>query len=475
MALTTNLIKVSYTALSINSGHLPSKHHTLQTLFKRGAFCVLILFSACLLSFSAQAQQTNVNPASVYAGVNPKPVSPLTPADTVKIVKVAVPDTAWKPVRRLWGYTFGDYYYDAHADAGNRGPETNYNGVPTYRNAFQFRRIYLGYDYDINRKFSAELLLSAEPSANTAVSGTTSISGSDNLADNKMAFFIKLADVRWKNVWNGSDFLIGESLTPLTVMLTEQIWGYRSVEKTIADFHRSNLYDVGVSLQGKFDPATKNFGYDLMIGNNSQAALLSAANANTGFYKIFYGDVYAKFLDKRLIFDVYADYVKTAPATAAVGTQSHNMVKGFAAWTTPKITFAVEAYTQQITNGVTASNGTTKVAENANVNAISMYSHGAIYKDKLGFFARYDGYNPDANFNNVNIYTANTNLAAYNPNYKEHFVTAGFDYSPDKNVHFMPNLWLIQYVDQIAPGNTGYVPNNHTLVYRMTFFYTFGK
>ena len=78
-------------------------------------------------------------------------------------------DTSWKPVRRLWGLTFGDFYYDAHADASNRGPETNYNGVPTYRNAFQFRRIYLGYDYDINQKFSVEMLLSSEPSANTNV------------------------------------------------------------------------------------------------------------------------------------------------------------------------------------------------------------------------------------------------------------------------------------------------------------------
>jgi hypothetical protein len=473
MAPTTNLIKVSYTAPpSVISGHLKSGYHTLQNLAKRFAAFILILFSACLLSFTAQAQQATGNSSSAYASVYPKPGDPSTPSsiDSGKTVQPAVLDTAWKPVRRLWGYTFGDFYYDAHADAANRGPETNYYNVPTYRNAFQFRRIYLGYDYDINRKFSAEILLSAEPAASTAVSGTTTISSSDNLADNKMAFFIKLADVRWKNVWTGSDFLVGESLTPLTVMLTEQIWGYRSVEKTIADFHRSNLYDVGASLQGKFDPATKNFGYDLMIGDNTQAALLSAANANTGFYKIFYGDVYAKLLNKRLIFDLYADYTKTAPATALIGAQSHNMVKGFAAWTTPKITFGVEAYTQQITNGVTASNGTTKVAENATVNAISLYSHGAIYQDKLGFFARYDGYNPDANFNDANVYTANTNLAAYNPNYKEHFVTAGFDYSPDKNVHFMPNLWLIQYVDQIAPGTTGYVPNNHTLVYRFTFF-----
>src|ERR1700761_8223810 len=102
-----------------------------------------------------------LTPAGLHAQSNPPPA-----------------DTTWKPVRRLWGYAFGDLYYNAHADAANRGGETNYNGVPTYRNAFQFRRVYLGYDYDIDKRFSVELLLASEPSANTAVSGSTTISNS---------------------------------------------------------------------------------------------------------------------------------------------------------------------------------------------------------------------------------------------------------------------------------------------------------
>ena len=391
-------------------------------------------------------------------------------------------DTTWKPVRRLWGLTFGDFYYDAHADASNRGPETNYNGVPTYRNAFQFRRIYLGYDYDINKKFSAEVLLASEPSANTAVSGTTTISNSDNLADNKMSFFIKLFDLRVKNVWTGTDFVVGEQLTPVTVMLTEQIWGYRSIEKTIADLHKSNLYDIGGALEGNFDPDTRNFGYNLMIGDNSQSALLGATNANTGFYKAFYGDVYAKFLDKTLIFDLYGDDMKTSPATAALGGQSHNMIKGFAAYTTPKITFGVEAYTEEIENALTEVTPTGKVGENARVEAISLYTHGAICKN-WGFFARYDNYNPDKDFNAADVYTVNaitpgtttTSPTAYTPFTKEHFITAGLDYSPAKNIHFMPNVWFIQYEDLRDPTTTGWLPDSHVLVWRLTFFYQFGK
>jgi hypothetical protein len=269
---------------------------------------------------------------------------------------------------------------------------------------------------------------------------------------------------------------VGEQLTPAFPMLTEKIWGYRAIERTIADFHKTNAIDVGGGLQGVFDPATKNFGYDILVGNNTAAVLGPATNANTGFYKAFYGDVYAKFLNQTLIFDLYADYMRIAPATAAIGGQSRNMIKGFAAYTTPKITFGVEAYSQKVTNGlINVTNS--KASENATIEAFSVYTHGAIYKDKLGFFARYDGYNPDNDFNAADIYTvsAGNNLGGYNPFQKETFYTAGLDFTPAKNIHFMPNLWLIDYKDQRGATATGYVANDHTLVYRATFFYIFGK
>src|ERR1700710_2581625 len=50
---------------------------------------------------------------------------------------------------RLWGYIFGDYYYKQHSDSLSRGGANQYTGIPTKRNAFQSRRIYLGYDFNI--------------------------------------------------------------------------------------------------------------------------------------------------------------------------------------------------------------------------------------------------------------------------------------------------------------------------------------
>src|SRR5438309_9406992 len=118
-------------------------------------------------------------------------------------------DSSFKPGGKLWGLTFGDYYYKAHSDPQNRGIG-QYSAIEKGRNAFQFRRLYLGYNYDITQKFAAELLLAAEDN----VVNSSGVTTGDLLGDNKLAFFIKLANIRWKNIWKGTDLVVGEAITP---------------------------------------------------------------------------------------------------------------------------------------------------------------------------------------------------------------------------------------------------------------------
>jgi hypothetical protein len=485
----------------------------------------IMITALVLVGFNAKAQTTLASNVTLKKSAVVKKDSALAvtteakPAAKTELAAAKpAEDTTWKPQRRLWGYTFGDFYYNAHADATNRGPETMYNGVPTYRNAFQFRRIYLGYDYEITKKFKAEVLLASEPNANTgtvsatstsvttvtpSVPGTTTttkttttttVSNGDNLVDGRMAFWIKNFNLRTRDIWPGTDFVIGEMSTPSFALnepgtngptsLSESTWAYRSIEKTVSDFHKDNSYDVGAALQGTFDPSTKNFGYIAMVGNNTTSNLLGASNPNTGFFKIFYGDLWAKFLNQKLFVDLYTDYAKTAgnlPATATappIGPQEHTMFKIFASYNTKPITLGVEAYTQKIANAITpvATPPTSATPEDATVKAFSIWARGTIVKC-LNYFARFDTYNPDTQYNPAVTYATpvNTNYGSYTPTYKEQFYTAGLDYNPVKNVHFMPNFWLIEYKDQRAPSTPGYVANDHTLVYRFTFFYTFGK
>ncbi len=120
---------------------------------------------------------------------------------------------------RLWGYMFGDLYWKGHSDSLNRGGSNQYSGIPKTRSAFQFRRIYLGYDYNITSKFSAELLLAAEdnfptgnPVSNVAVAANTPQSGAGDLtADGKLTFYIKLANIRVKNIWKGTDLVVART------------------------------------------------------------------------------------------------------------------------------------------------------------------------------------------------------------------------------------------------------------------------
>ena len=90
--------------------------------------------------------------------------------------------------------------------------------------SFQFRRIYLGYDYNISKKFTAELLLAAEdnfpagsPPVGSAAGTTTSTarnSTGDLTSNQKMTFILKNMNIRWKGIWKGTDLVIGEMSTP---------------------------------------------------------------------------------------------------------------------------------------------------------------------------------------------------------------------------------------------------------------------
>src|SRR5437763_6895117 len=175
-------------------------------------------------------------------------------------------DTSFKTSGKLWGYAFGDYYYKSHADALNRGGSNQYSGIEEGRNAFQFRRIYLGYNYDISPKFAAEMLLAAEDNVSNSAGATSG----DLLSNNKLSFYIKLANIRWKNIWKGTDLVVGQAATPAFPLLSEAIWGYRSIERTVADIRRTPSYDLGATLQGKFD-SKGNYGYNLMVGNGTSA------------------------------------------------------------------------------------------------------------------------------------------------------------------------------------------------------------
>ncbi len=373
-------------------------------------------------------------------------------------------DTSFTPSGKLWGLAYGDYAFKMNSDPLNRGVNNQYTGIKKNESLFQFRRIYLGYDYEISRKFSANFLLAhEEDEVSTAIASPTT--SGDLLTNNKSSLFIKLASVTWKNIFKGSNLSFGQLYTPSTVLLADKVWDYRCIERTISDIRRTPHYDFGFRLDGTIlDKKDQEIGYNLMVGNGT------AAKPENDMFKWFYGDVYTKLFDKKLIIDLYADYTRINWTNN--WHHDRSMLKGLIAYSTPKFTIGAEAFTNTIRkDNIATKSILLSDTIDTKASCISIFSRGQIYKNILGFFVRYDSYNPTSN-NNNSIYTAysplNTN---YNPNTKEEFFTAGLDYSPIPQIHIMPNIWYNKYINS-APSIKD---NGEDLVLRLSFYYIYGK
>ncbi|HUX53420.1 MAG TPA: hypothetical protein VMV56_03325 [Williamwhitmania sp.] len=352
----------------------------------------------------------------------------------------------FKPSGKVWGYVFGDYYLKTHADSLNRG-KTQYAGklYPQNFNAFDFRRIYLGYSYNISENFSAELVLTHE--------GDVVDGNGDRMV------YVKAANLRWKNIVHNNDLVIGQTATPIFAMMSEKVWGYRSIEKTVADMRGfGSSSDMGVAWQGKLDDKG-SYGYNFMIGNGT------AQKLENNRYKKFYGEVYAKLMDQKIILDLTSDHEISSP------TQSKTTIKGFVAYQTDPITVGIEVVNQLQKNYKVDSVNGSQVNANVVPFAFSVFVKGQIIKNKLNFYARYDTYNPDTKYSRSDLYPK---AKPYTVNlYTEKFFTGGLDFTPNKNVHFMPNIWLNTYKSKLD-NVSGLAKSNYDMVLRLTFFVNFG-
>ena len=359
--------------------------------------------------------------------------------DTVQAKKVFVPSG------KLWGYVFGDFTDKLQTNSFNMS-NTQYASTPKDFTSFDYRRIFLGYDYEISEKFSSVFLLASE--------GQTASDGSRTI-------FIKAANLRWKNIFKNIDIIMGQQQTS-TFSTASETWGYRTLEKSIMDMRKIGLsYDFGVSLQGKFS-IKGDFGYSLMVGNGT-----GAKPENDKFKKI-YVDFWTKLLEKKLVLDIGGDneIAQTTPFK-----KSKTTLKAFAAYQTTKFSIGFEVFSQLQKNNTTFSEpvaSTVKDTVNAVASGFSLWAKGVI-KSNLGWVVRYDHYNPDNKFKASNVY-----LNSYQCFYTESFVMAGLDYIATKNVHVMPNIWYDRYSNRNVAAN-GLIKSSYDLAARLTVYYIFNK
>lgn len=366
--------------------------------------------------------------------------------DTVKVKE------EFKPSGKIWGYAFGDYGYKLHADSALRGKQ-QYSGLPKNYNSFNFRRIYLGYDYHFTPNISSQFLLAHE-------SGFESNPGStDALPDGNNSVYVKAMNLSFKNIIPRATIVVGQQATPTYATLSEHIWGYRSIEKTIADMRGvSSSTDLGLGVFGKIGK-NENVGYDVMVGNGNGAKL-----ENNKFKRI-YTSLYFYLLNKKIV--IQGNYEHDRSASTPVHEDINNF-KAYAAYHTSSTTFAVEAFKQLKTNNTMYVGNTNPLYSNVTPSGISFYITQQLTPDKLKFFVRYDIYNPDTKYDSKVNYVSGYNTT------KETFATVGFDFIPYKNVHIMPNLWYDQFHNK-SPGASGNLKNDYDLEGRITLYFLFNK
>ena len=351
-------------------------------------------------------------------------------------------DSTFKPSGRITAQFFVDYFFKQHAAQYSVGI-SQYTGIARDYASFDIRRLFLGYNYDFSQTFTGEILFSYEGN----------LDGSGN-----RGVLLKVADIKWKNIFPNSDFIIGLQFTPSFVLLEEKIWGYRSIEKTLLDKNKIAVpTDLGAGLQGSFDDG-RNYGYDLLYADGT------GTKPENDRYKKMYADLWAKFFDKKIIIDVYGDLNQTHEIPQVVYTTA----KFFIAYQTKPFTIGFEAFIQNQTNSGLAS-ADQLVSDFVDVKpfGMSIFANGVIVENTLNFFARYDYINPDRNFNENLIYVS----PGYSP-FKEYFVTAGLDWTPYPNIHVMPNIWYNRYYNKVI-AFTGTALEDYELVPRLTFSFRY--
>jgi hypothetical protein len=311
---------------------------------------------------------------------------------------------------KISGYIFGDYFYElSHPAAATDSLN---------RNGFQFRRAYFTYDRNLSEKFAVRFRLEMN---SPDLLGVQNFGTSSTLTP-----FIKHAYLQWNNFVPQGKFSFGLLGTP-TFNLSDEVWGYRAVEKTIMDLRRiAPSADMGAALEGKL---TKSgvLNYQLFVANGT------GTRSETDKAKRVYANAPIKIQNAYFIVP-YFDY------EGGLGGKSKNTLALFAGLQKPRFHGGVEVFQKKSNKALTNNADKTE-------NGFSVF--GAVKAaEKIKLFGRFDQYDPNTDANDDG----------------NSLILAGLDYAADKNVNIMPNVRIESYQASGQDANT---------IAAMTFFFRF--
>lgn len=322
------------------------------------------------------------------------------------------------PKGKFSGYMFGDYFYNIQQRDTTK---KDLNGV-------QFRRIYFTYEHAISSNFDTRFRLEADQAALTS--------------NGKVGVFVKDAYLKWKGIFTGSDLIFGFSPTPAFVEVQEDLWGYRSLEKTIMDLRGIvPSRDLGIDLKGKLSGGGV-LSYWLKFGNNS------GNSPESNKFKRYYGQLDLK-VNSQFRATAYADFDAEPKKLDSFDRQSKDNNRWVFAGSLTyreenKYLLGIEAFHRIIQSNYRPS--PTTALQDEKSFGISALAWGSV-ADDIRLVGRFDYFDPNPSADNDAV-----NL----------FILA-FDYTPTKDVHVMPNLYLQTYQANVV----------NDVVARVTFYYIF--
>ena len=264
-------------------------------------------------------------------------------------------------------------------------------------NGFDYRRMYLTADYSLSDEFSGRARLEA-------ASGPGGSSP-----------FVKDLYLTWKGALaEGHDMVIGVQGPPVFT-LSEKVWGYRSLERTIMDRQAvSSSRDMGVSATGGL-AANGDLTYSLMVGNNN------SVRGEDDKYKRLYG---------QLAFQ--SDYVAASVGGDYASGDDQNAVtaNAFVSYGVGLIRVGAEGFFQQVDY------------DNFDASTERMGVSGWVVTpvtEKVELIGRVDFVENDYGAASVD----------------ETFVIGGVAFSPNPKVHFIPNVYLVNATGQNDPEIAG--------------------
>lgn len=322
--------------------------------------------------------------------------------------------SAWAGEGELSGLVFGDYFFVVN----------HHRSAIEDQNGFWFRRIYLTYDQELTEEFSLRARLEMN-------------SPGDFTTQAKLDPFAKDVYLRWK--LGHQAVTLGLSPTP-TFDEIEEIWGYRSVEKTPLDLQKfGSSRDLGISLTGTLDPG-RRLSYHLMFGNGT------GVGAETNKGKKVYLSVGMQ-VTSGLLVQAYGDW-EDRP-----GRTNRYLWQLFAVYQEEAFRFG-GLFAQQ-------SREEERRARTRRLEIASVFGAGRLTKH-IWAFARYDRIfdpNPDG---------AEIDFLPFDPTAEANLLILGVDLRLAEQVHVMPNVETVFYDEVPGTGrpDTDVIP-------RLTFFYTF--